>query len=154
MNLLNEASATSYPSQLNALAQSLHDAINTQHALGSTSAARPAACSSTSPRRPARPAPRLACACRPAILADPTTIAAGATGQGPGSATNANAMVALQNAITTGGTTFHDYYNGHPSGLGTAAAEHGPLGRRAADRGQRPLGSAAGQPRASRSTRR
>ena len=33
-----------------------------------------------------------------AILADPTTIAAGATGQGPGSATNANAMVALQNA--------------------------------------------------------
>ncbi len=55
-----------------------------------------------------------------AILADPTTIAAGATGQGPGSATNANAMVALQNAITTGGTTFLDYYNGLQSGLGTA----------------------------------
>ena len=33
-NLLNEATATSYPSQLNALAQALHDAVNAQHALG------------------------------------------------------------------------------------------------------------------------
>ncbi len=34
-NLLNEANATSYPAQLNTLAQSLHDAVNAQHALGS-----------------------------------------------------------------------------------------------------------------------
>ncbi len=84
------------------------------------SAARPAGSSSTSrsPTGPPGAAGRMTMSA--AILADPTTIAAGATGQGPGSATNANAMVALQNAITTGGTTFLDYYNGLQSGLGTA----------------------------------
>ncbi|MDX6376262.1 MAG: flagellar hook-associated protein 1 [Gaiellaceae bacterium] len=119
-NLLNEASATSYPSQLNLLAQSLYDAINAQHALGAdlSGTAGGIFFDFTSPAGPPGAAGRLTMSA--AILANPTTIAAGATGQGPGSATNANAMVALQNAITTGGTTFLEYYNGMQSGLGTA----------------------------------
>ena len=50
-----------------------------------------------------------------------TTIAAAKAGEGPGSAGNANAMIALQDAVTTGSTTFKDYYNGLQSGLGTQA---------------------------------
>ena len=73
-----------------------------------------------------------------AILADPATIAAGATGQGPGSATNANAMVALQDAITTGGTTFLDYYYGLQSGLGTAT-QSTARSQTPADHRQRPV---------------
>lgn len=119
-NQLNEGNATSYPSQLNLLAQSLHDAVNAQHALGSDLAGTAGGLyfDFSSPTGPPGAAGRMIMSA--AILADPTTIAAGATGQGPGSATNANAMVALQNAITTGGTTFLDYYNGLQSGLGTA----------------------------------
>jgi flagellar hook-associated protein 1 FlgK len=119
-NLLNETSATSYPAQLNTLAQSLHDAVNTQHALGAdlTGTAGGLFFDFTSPTGPPGAAGRLTMAA--GILANPATIAAGATGQGPGSSTNANAMVALQDAITTGGTTFLDYYNGLQSGLGTA----------------------------------
>jgi flagellar hook-associated protein 1 FlgK len=119
-NLLNEANATSYPSQLNTLAQSLHDAINAQHVLGAdlSGTAGGLFFDMTSPAGPPGAAGRITMSA--AILANPATIAAGASGEGPGSATNANAMIALQNAITTGGTTFLDYYNGLQSGLGTA----------------------------------
>jgi flagellar hook-associated protein 1 FlgK len=119
-NLLNEGNATSYPSQLNVLAQSLHDAVNTQHALGAdlSGTAGSLFFDFSSPTGPPGAAGRITMSA--AILADPSTIAAGASGQGPGSSTNANAMVALQNAVTTGGTTFLDYYNGLQSGLGTA----------------------------------
>ena len=120
-NLLNEATATSYPSQLNVLAQSLHDAVNAPaRARRRPVRHRGRHLLRLHRRRPARPVRPAGSRCRAAILADPTKIAAGAAGQGPGSATNANAMVALQNAITTGGTTFLDYYNGLQSGLGTA----------------------------------
>jgi flagellar hook-associated protein 1 FlgK len=118
-NLLNEGSATSYPSQLNTLAQALHDAVNAQHALGADLNGNAGGIffDFTSPTGPPGAAGRLTMSS--AILASPATIAAGATGEGPGSATNANAMVALQDAVTTGGTTFLDYYNGLQSGLGT-----------------------------------
>src|SRR4029078_3495515 len=94
-----------------ALAQSLHDAVNAQHALGSdlSGTAGGLFFDFTSPTGPPGAAGRMTRSA--AILANPTTIAAGATGQGPGSATNANAMVALQNAITTGGKNLLDYYN-------------------------------------------
>jgi flagellar hook-associated protein 1 FlgK len=119
-NFLNEASATSYPSQLNTLAQALHDAINTQHALGVDLAGNAGGIffDFSSATGPPGAAGRIMMSA--AIMANPATIAAGASGQGPGSSTNANAMVALQDAITTGGTTFLDYYNGLQSGLGTA----------------------------------
>jgi flagellar hook-associated protein 1 FlgK len=115
-NLLNAAN----PSQLNTLAQSLHDAINAQHVLGAdlSGTAGGLFFDMTSPAGPPGAAGRITMSA--AILANPATIAAGASGEGPGSATNANAMIALQNAITTGGTTFLDYYNGLQSGLGTA----------------------------------
>jgi flagellar hook-associated protein 1 FlgK len=102
------------------LAQALHDAVNGQHALGAdlSGTAGGLFFDFTAASGPPGAAGRITMSS--AILADPTKIAAGALGQGPGSATNANAMVALQNAITTGGTTFLDYYNGLQSGLGTA----------------------------------
>ena len=120
-NLLNEATATSYPSQLNVLAQALHDAVN--------GAARARRRPVGHGRRPvlrlhvARPVPPVRPAgsrCRRRSSPIRPRSPPARIGQGPGSATNANAMVALQNAITTGGTTFLDYYNGLQSGLGTA----------------------------------
>ena len=62
-------------------------------------------------------------------------------------------MVALQNAITTGGTTFLDYYNGLQSGLGTATQSTA----RSLDAQQIVVGGLSdrrGPPPACRSTRR
>jgi flagellar hook-associated protein 1 FlgK len=119
-NMLDESVPTSYAAQLNVLAQSLHDAVNTQHALGSDlgGAAGGLFFDFTSATAPPGAAARLTMAA--GIMADPTKIAAAASGEGPGSAGNANAMIALQEAVTTGATTFKDYYNGLQSSLGTA----------------------------------
>ena len=86
-NLLNEATATSYPSQLNVLAQSLHDAVNAQHALGVDLSGTAGGDVLRLPAATGPPGAAGRITCRPAILADPTKIAAGVVGQGPGSAT-------------------------------------------------------------------
>ncbi len=117
-NMLNEANPASYISQLNLLAQSLHDAVNAQHALGIdlSGTAGGVFFDMSAPAGPPGAATRLRMSA--ALLATPNLIAAGGAGQGPGSATNANAMIALQDALTTGGATFRNYYNGLQSGLG------------------------------------
>jgi flagellar hook-associated protein 1 len=119
-NMLDENVPTSYAAQLNVLAQSLHDAINTQHALGDDLNGNQGGLffDFTSATAPPGAATRLTMAA--GIMADPSTIAAATNGQGPGSAGNANAIIALQDAVTTGGTTFKDYYNGLQATLGTA----------------------------------
>jgi flagellar hook-associated protein 1 FlgK len=120
--MLDEANPTSYASQLNTLAQSLHDSVNVQHALGLDLAGQAGAqfFDMSSPTGPPGAASRLIVAS--AILANPSTIAAAAAGEGPGSSGNANAIIALQKAVTTGATTFSDFYNGMQSSLGTATA--------------------------------
>ena len=122
-NMLDESTPTSYAAQLNVLAQSLHDAVNTQHALGVDLGGTAGAqfFDFTAPTGPPGAAARLQMSA--AVLADPTKIAAGTTGQGPGSAGNAQAIIALQQAVTTAGATFQDYYNGLQSGLGTQAQD-------------------------------
>ncbi len=119
---LNEANPTSYASQLNTLAQALHDTVNAQHALGVDLAGTAGSLffDMTSPTGPPGAASRLTVAS--GILANPSTIAAAAAGEGPGSSGNANAIIALQQAVTTGSTTFKDFYNGLQSALGTATA--------------------------------
>ena len=118
-NMLDEGNASSYASQLNVLAQAIHDGVNTQHALGSdlTGTAGGLFFDMSSASAPPGAAGRLTMAA--AILGAPSKIAAARAGEGPGSAGNANAMIALQDALTTGSTTFKDYYNGLQSGLGT-----------------------------------
>jgi flagellar hook-associated protein 1 FlgK len=120
-NMLDESNPTSFAAQLNVLAQSIHDAVNAQHALGTdlNGTAGGLFFDFTSPTAPPGAASRLTMAA--GILASPATIAAAKAGEGPGSAGNANAMIALQDAVTTGSTTFKDYYNGLQSGLGTQA---------------------------------
>jgi flagellar hook-associated protein 1 FlgK len=122
-NMLNEANPTSYAAQLDTLAQSLHDAVNTQHALGNdlSGTAGGLFFDFTSPTGPPGAAARLTMSS--AIMADPTKIAAATAGEGPGSAGNATAIINLQQAATTAGSTFQDYYNGLQSALGTAAQD-------------------------------
>jgi flagellar hook-associated protein 1 FlgK len=122
-NMLDEAKPTSYAAQLNTLAQSLHDAVNTQHALGAdlSGTAGGIFFDFTSPTGPPGAAARLTMSST--IMGDPTKIAAATAGEGPGSAGNATAIIALQQAATTAGATFQDYYNGLQSALGTAAQD-------------------------------
>ena len=90
------------------------------------------------------------------MIADPSKIAAGATGQGPGSSTNAIAMVALQNARHDRlGTTFDDYYTGIVSGMALAAqTARAARSTRSTIVVNAPVGPARARSRASRSTRR
>ena len=122
-NMLNPANATSFAAQLDTLAQSLHDAVNTQHALGDdlSGTAGSLFFDFTSATGPPGAATRLTMSS--AIMADPTKIAAATAGEGPGSAGNATAIINLQQAATTAGATFQDYYNGLQSALGTAAQD-------------------------------
>ncbi len=122
VNLLDETSATSYPGRLNALAQALHDQINTAHANGIDLAGAAGGDFFDLPgSAPPGAAARIRVA--PGILNDARTIAAGTPSQGPGSNGNALAILALRSAVTTGGTTFEDFYSGIVTGVGAAAQD-------------------------------
>jgi len=122
VNLLDESVATSYPGRLNTLAQALNDAINTQHALGIDLDGNAGAAFFDLPgAAPPGAAARIRVSA--AILSDARTIAAGGTGSGPGSNSNALAILGLRQNVTTGGTTFEDFYSGIVTGSGAAAED-------------------------------
>ena len=155
VNLLDESVATSYPGRLNALAQALHDAINTQHALGIDLAGTAGGAFFDLPgagaARRRRAHPRVA----PAILADARTIAAGARRLRARARTPTRSpSSALRSAVTTGGTTFEDYYSGIVTGSArprrTPSARVDATGIVVSDARSR----GARRPPASRSTRR
>jgi flagellar hook-associated protein 1 FlgK len=120
---LNPAVAGSIPNRLDQLAISLHDAVNAQNEAGfdlTGTAGGPMFAGAT-----ITSASQLAV--DPALLADPSKVAAASTSAGaPGDSSNMIAMIALRaaNAPTgsvLGGKTFDDYYAGMVSSMGLAA---------------------------------
>jgi len=101
-NMLNEASATSYPSQLNVLAQSLHDAVNAQHALGADLNGNAGGAFFTG-------TDATDIAVNAAVVSNPALIAASATGAA-GDAGNALKMADMQTTPTIGSATIDAAY--------------------------------------------
>ena len=123
---LDPTATGSFPSQLDTLAYSLQDALNTQHALGTeldgTNDAAGADFFATTPASAVGAAAALRI--NAALVAQPTLIRARASSEnGPGSNGNALAIINLRTQITTGGSTFDEYYTGLVTGLGVNAQE-------------------------------
>ncbi len=123
---LDPTVAGSFPAQLDTLAYSLQSAVNAQHALGieldGTNDAAGADFFGPTPASALGAAAGLRV--NATLIAQPTLIRArGATENGPGSNGNALAVINLQTQITTGGSTFKEYYTGLVTGLGVNAQE-------------------------------
>jgi flagellar hook-associated protein 1 FlgK len=120
---LDPAVSGSIPNKLDQLAISLHDALNTQNQAGfdlNGNAGGPLFAGAT-----ITSASQLAA--DPAVLANPSLIAAASTAAGaPGDSSNMIAMFGLKSNASPsgsvlGGKTFDDYYAGMVSGMGLAA---------------------------------
>jgi flagellar hook-associated protein 1 len=120
---LDPSVAGSIPNKLDQLAISLHDALNTQNEAGfdltgSAGVGLFAGASITSASQ---------LAVNPAVLANPSLIAAASSAAGaPGDSSNMIAMFGLKanaspSGSVLGGKTFDDYYAGMVSGMGLAA---------------------------------
>jgi flagellar hook-associated protein 1 FlgK len=119
---LNPASAGSIPAKLDQLAISIHDAVNAQHALGFDKTGTAgglffAGATITGASE---------LAVNPAIVANPSLIAASSTAAGaPGDSSNMLALIGIRSAAaptgSTLGSTFDDFYGGMVSGMGLAA---------------------------------
>jgi flagellar hook-associated protein 1 FlgK len=119
---LNPAAAGSIPAKLDQLAISIHDAVNTQQEAGfdkngTAGVALFAGAAITSASQ---------LAVNPAIVSDPSLIAASSTAAGaPGDSSNMLALFGIRSATSptgsTLGSTFDDFYSGMVSGMGLAA---------------------------------
>jgi flagellar hook-associated protein 1 FlgK len=120
---LDPAVSGSIPNKLDQLAISLHDSVNAQNEAGFdlTGTAGGGLFAGTTITSASQ------LAVDPAVLADPSKIAAASTAAGaPGDSSNMLAIIALRaNTAPTGsvlgGKTFDDYYAGMVSGMGLAA---------------------------------
>lgn len=119
---LNESDPTSYPAQLNALAQALHDRVNAQHAAGFDLNGAVGGEFFTFAPAAGPPGAAKRIGVSQALLDDPRLVAASDAAGAPGSNVNALAMIGLKDATTVGGTTFAQFYTSTITRIGADAS--------------------------------
>ncbi len=112
--LTRDTDLAAVTSQLDTLAFSIATTVNSANAAGNTAAGTAGSTIFAVGTTAAGAATSIAVS-----LTDPSGIAAASTSEGAGGNSNANALLALQSANTTGGTTYAGAYSTLLSGLGT-----------------------------------